>query len=157
MLDAMQAMVDTMVNFVGAGTIDERWGTDFGGSGSGRRLQENESDLTLLYRNMPGAAPRSSLSRTQLLDGIWQGRQGDILMIRDGNARLFGYNRAVHESAEISLTANRLELKSLSSGLARTYDYAYRDDRLALRDAAGNILLYRRQNRFSWNRWLKTP
>lgn len=166
MVNAMQAMVDTMANFIGAdsGALDGRLGPEFGNPefgnpelsnrGLSRRLREDESDLTLLYRDMPGAAPRSSLSKTQLLDGIWLGRQGDVLMIRDGNARLFGYNRAFYESADISLQPTRLEIKSLSSGLVRTYDYAYRDGRLALRDAADNILLYRRQNRFSWNRWL---
>lgn len=161
MVNAMQAMVDTMANFIGAdsGTLDGRPGPEFGNPelsnrGLSRRLREDESDLALLYRDMPGAAPRSSLSKTQLLDGIWLGRQGDVLMIRDGNARLFGYNRAFYESADISLQPTRLEIKSLSSGLVRTYDYAYRDGRLALRDAADNILLYRRQNRFSWNRWL---
>lgn len=148
MLDAMQAMVDTMANFVGAGRGSGigHWSNSFSGLG-------DDSDLAILYRSIPGAEPRSSLSRTQLLDGIWQGRQGDVLMIKDGNARLLGYNHAVSEEADISLQPTRLVLRSISTGIERSYDYAYRDGRLALRDANGNILLYRRLNRVFSNRW----
>jgi hypothetical protein len=151
MLDAMQAMVDTMANFVGAGRSSDfgNWGGSFDNLGSG--LGGN-SDLAIIYRNMPGVEPRSSLSRTQLLDGIWRGRQGDILMIRDGNARLLGYNHAFHEEAEIELQPTRMQIRNLGSGIERSYDYAYRDGRLALRDKEGNILLYRRLNRVFSNR-----
>lgn len=151
MIDAMQAMVDAMANFVGAGRSDSGSGIGWGDSLGGFR-QGTDSDLAILYRDMPGAEPRSSLSRTQLLDGIWQGRRGDILMIRDGNARLFGYNHAFFETAEISLQPTRLEIKNLGSGLVRSYDYAYRDGRLVLRDQEDNMLLYRRLNRFLRNK-----
>lgn len=154
MLDAMQAMVDTMANFVGTGrgSSSGHWSGGLGGLGGLGSLGD-DSDLAILYRKMPGAEPRSSLSATQLLDGIWQGRQGDVLMIKDGNARLLGYNHAVAEEAEINLQPTRMVLRSISTGIERAYDYAYRDGRLALRDANGNILLYRRLNRVFSNRW----
>lgn len=144
MVDAMQSMVDAMSDYV-----DDRRGRNPGfrellNRGLEQRYGEEYDDLTILYRNMPGAPPRSAASRTQLLDGIWTGRRGAILMIRDGLARIFAYSYAHFEDAEIYLNPPLLQIRNLNSGMMREFNYAYRGGKLALRGESGNILLYRR-------------
>jgi hypothetical protein len=144
MIDAMQAMVDAMADYVDSKRGRERSFGDLFGRGMERLYNEEHNDLLILYRNMPGAPPRSAASRTQLLDGIWMGRRGEILMIRDGVVRIFAYSHAHFEDAEIYIDPPRLQIRNIDSGVLREYDYAYRAGRLVLRGQQGNILLYRR-------------
>ena len=144
MLDAMQAMVDSMSDYVadrrGSGTglgemIDRRFG--FG---------DEYEDLRILFRDMPGAPPRSSASRTQLLDGVWMGRNRSILMIRDGYLRAFAYSLAHFEDAEIYLDPPLLQIRNLDTGILREFEFVYRGGKLAMRDDNGQLLFYRRLN-----------
>ncbi|MBF0255319.1 MAG: hypothetical protein HQL47_02435 [Gammaproteobacteria bacterium] len=145
MVDAMQAMVDSMADYV-----ESRRGT---GIGLGELMDRNLSsglygdeydDLRILYGSMPGAPPRSTASRTQLLDGVWMGRNRAVLMIRDGLLRAFAYNLAQHQEAEIYLDPPLLQIRNLDSGALHEFQFVYRGGKLAMRDENGQILLYRR-------------
>jgi hypothetical protein len=152
MVDAMREMSRAMSDY-----FDKR---DEYGFGSKRRLGKNSpfgdslrgenSDLYILYRNMPGAEPRSAASRTPLLDGIWLGRNGNSLMIRDGYLRLFASSYAHYQDAELTLKPPRMILRSLDGDWEREFDYAYHSGRLILRSSGGNLLLYRRLDMDRW-------
>ncbi|MEO5343434.1 MAG: hypothetical protein H7842_08885 [Gammaproteobacteria bacterium SHHR-1] len=144
MLDAMQAMVDSMSDYV-----ESRRGSGIGlGELVDRRFGYGDEydDLRLLYRDMPGAPARSAASRTQLLDGIWMGRNRSILMIRDGYLRVFAYSLAHSQDAEIYLDPPLLQIRNLDSGILHEFEFVYRGGKLAMRGEQGQILLYRRLN-----------
>lgn len=144
MVDAMQAMVDSMSDYV-----ENRRGTGIGlGELVDRRFGYGDEydDLLILFRDMPGAPPRSAASRTQLLDGVWMGRNRSVLMIRDGYLRAFAYSLAHFEDAEIYLDPPLLQIRNLDSGILKEFEFVYRGGKLAMRDEQGQILLYRRIN-----------
>lgn len=165
MVDAMQAMARAMTDY-----FDKRDDYRFGNNGRfGNDRYDNfnrsdnynrydnrprggeHSDLYILYRSMPGAEPRSAASRTPLLDGIWLGRNGNALLIRDGNLRLFASNYAHYQDAELIVRPPRMTLRSLEGDWEHEFDYAYQNGRLILRGSDGNLLLYRR---LEMDRWL---
>ena len=146
MVSAMQAMVDAMSDYV-----DNRAGSSFGPGGRlGRPPSDETSDLLILYRNMPGAEPRSAASRTPLLDGIWLERNGNAMMIRDGFIRLYASSYAHFEDAELTLTPPMMSIRSLDSDRVREFQYAYKSGRLILKGPDGNLLLYRRMDMDRW-------
>ena len=95
---------------------------------------------------MPGAALGSMAPlhpRGTPLDGAWQGNSGEILLVRDGQFRLYA-TRDTYKDGRIAVQGNRLVLADPRSGISREYEYAAHEDRLVLRDDNGNLLLYRR-------------
>ncbi len=115
-----------------------------GASGFGGTTRARIEDLRLLYRTLPGAPPRSPVSRTALLDGIWLGQYREIVMIRDGYFRLYspGYTR--YEDAELTFHDGKIQLRTLRTEDTREYTFVYDLGRLALKDKDGHLLLYLR-------------
>lgn len=135
---AMQAMADAMANYADRGKRENNWRQGAEGRGWDR------ADLFLLYRNMPGAPPRSPYSRTQIMDGIWQGRHGEVLMIKDSFFRVFTVSYNVYEDGALATQGPYLRILNPRTGETRDYEYAQRGERMILRDDEGNLLLYRR-------------
>jgi len=73
------------------------------------------------------------------LDGIWEGRDGGLMIIRGPRFRL-----------QIQRRGDRIALFEPSTESVRAYEMAEQQGRLVLRDAAGNTYLYRRL-------WLDEP
>ena len=129
----MQSMGDAMAKYAERRAWRNKWGA--GG---------DHSDLYILYRSLPGAPPRSPASKTQLLDGVWKGRWGEILMIRDGTCRLITNSYNLYEDGNIETRGAVMRIENLRTGDIREYTYAYKGKRMIMRDDQGNVLLYRR-------------
>lgn len=84
--------------------------------------------------------PRSPVSP---LDGVWEGRSGEILMIRDGRFRIY-VNRDRYRQGRLRMRGKTLYMHSPHTNTTNKYEYATQKGRLALRDTEGRLLLYRR-------------
>lgn len=130
MADAMSRMMESMGLFgAGAGT-----GNPAAGGGSwdqagevGRRMMDG------LGKGVPGGG----------LDGLWEAAGGGLLIVQGGNYRLYapygGYVDGV-----IQVVGSRLRLASRRARFALEFEYALDQGRLAMRDARGQVYLYRR-------------
>jgi hypothetical protein len=78
------------------------------------------------------------------LGGRWQGNRGELLMIRNGRFRIYQDQERFKEGNLGLEGQNMLTMQDPVSGNVRRYEYALQGDKLALRDQAGNLLLYRR-------------
>jgi hypothetical protein len=88
----------------------------------------------------PQRAPGTS---TGMLDGAWQGRSGEVLIVRNGLFRLYaGLDQ--YQDGRIALRGSQAIMTDPASGRSRSYEYAIDQGRLAFRDDQGNLLLYRK-------------
>jgi hypothetical protein len=83
------------------------------------------------------------------LDGIWEGRDGGLMIIGGQRFRLQAAQGG-HIEGLIQRRGDRIALYEPSSESVRAYEMAEQQGRLVLRDAAGNTYLYRRL-------WLDEP
>lgn len=83
------------------------------------------------------------------LDGVWEGRDGGLMIIRGPRFRLQAAQGG-HIEGLIQRRGDRIALFEPSSESVRAYEMAEQQGRLVLRDAAGNTYLYRRL-------WLDEP
>ena len=144
---AMSAMADAMSDFANRSLRNQRQGP-----GGWRSSREDYDDLIILYRNMPGAPPRSPASKTQLLDGIWLGRYGEVIMIRDGFFRIYTYSYNHYEDGLIELRGPIMRIKGARTGNSKDYEYVHRNNRMVLRDGRKHLMPYKRLrlNNKSW-------
>lgn len=77
------------------------------------------------------------------LDGIWEGRDGGLMIIRGQRFRLQAAQGG-HIEGLFQRRGDRIALYEPSSESVRAYEVAEQRGRLVLRDAAGNTYLYRR-------------
>ncbi|WP_328987817.1 hypothetical protein [Thiorhodovibrio winogradskyi] len=77
------------------------------------------------------------------LDGIWEGRDGGLLIVRGSRFRLYQLNAGFIDGL-IQERGQRIALYDPNTDSARPYEFALQSGRLALRDAAGKVYLYRR-------------
>ncbi len=132
---AMSAMADVMRDYADHNIRDR-----------GLYNSTDTTDLFILYRNMPGAIPRSPMSKTQLLDGIWRGRYGEIIMIRDGFFRIYTYSYNHFEDGYLAVQGRLMQIKSARTGHIKSYEFAHRGDRLILRETKRKTLFRERNN-----------
>lgn len=83
------------------------------------------------------------------LDGIWEGRDGGLMIIRGHRFRLQAAQGG-HLEGLFQRRGDRIALYEPQSETVRAYELAEQRGRLVLRDAAGSIYLYRRL-------WLDEP
>ncbi len=76
-------------------------------------------------------------------DGIWEERAGGLLIVRGRRFRLYQPN-AGYVDGLIQQRGNRVALYNPATQAARPYEFALHQSRLALRDPAGTLFLYRR-------------
>lgn len=94
---------------------------------------------------MPGDAgaqmfPWSSGSR---LEGIWEGRNGELLIVQGNRFRIYP-GRAGYLEGYLKMSGERLAMYSPEDANIRPFEYAESDGRLVLRDGTGQLYLYRR-------------
>ncbi|MBK1650053.1 hypothetical protein [Rhabdochromatium marinum] len=81
------------------------------------------------------------------LSGIWEGRDGGLLIVKGYRFRLY-QPTAAHDPGYIDgfiqQRGDRIALYNPVTHSARPYEFALHQGRLALRDAAGSLFLYRR-------------
>jgi hypothetical protein len=142
MADAMSRMMEAM-GLMGAGTDAARSmanggvpGMPLGQAGeAGRRLLDGMSQAVPGVGQVPWAAG--------LLEGVWEAAGGGLLIVQGGNYRLYAPNWAYVEGT-IATNGNRVQMASRRAGFDLSFEYALDQGRLALRDAGGQVLLYRR-------------
>jgi len=83
------------------------------------------------------------------IDGIWEGRDGGLMIIRGQRFRLQAAQGG-HIEGLFQRRGDRIALYEPNSDSVRAYEVAEQRGRLVLRDAAGNTYLYRRL-------WLDEP
>jgi len=76
------------------------------------------------------------------LDGIWEGRGGGLLIVQAHRFRL--YSPRGYVDGLIQQRGDRIALYDPRLGTARPYEFAEHRGRLVLRDAEGQVYLYRR-------------
>ena len=91
---------------------------------------------------MPGFGQGFPWSGTGL-QGIWEGRNGELLIVQGNRFRLYPGN-AGYLDGYMQLSGDRLALYNPQDAQAQPFEYAESDGRLVLRDGAGQIYLYRR-------------
>lgn len=83
------------------------------------------------------------------LEGIWEGRDGGLMIIRGHRFRLQAAQGG-HIEGLFQRRGDRIALYEPQTESVRAYEFAEQRGRLVLRDAAGSIYLYRRL-------WLDEP
>lgn len=96
-------------------------------------------------QQMPGAGivPDMPGWNATTVDGIWEGRDGGLLIVRGPRFRLYSPNSR-HVDGLIQQRGDRIALYNPEDQVARPYEYAELQGRLILRDADGQVFLYRR-------------
>lgn len=95
-----------------------------------------------MQQMMPQMQGMPGFSATTL-DGIWEGRDGGLLIIRGQRFRLQSA-RGGHLDGLIQQRGDRVALYEPSSDTVRPYEFVEQQGRLILRDPAGKLYLYRR-------------
>jgi len=90
-------------------------------------------------QQMPGLRALTGTS----LDGVWEGRDGGLLIIQRYRFRLQS-DRGGHVEGLIQQRGNRIAMYEPTTETARSYQFIEEQGRLILRDPQGEIYLYRR-------------
>jgi hypothetical protein len=83
------------------------------------------------------------------LNGVWRGRSGDVLVIQGNRFRIYA-DKTRFTEGELRIQGNQLWLHNPKANHTQRYEYAEHEGRLALRDARGQLLLYRRADAQGW-------
>jgi hypothetical protein len=160
MADAMARMMEAM------GFLDSGAGSGFSGGSSwapafgsfampgsmpwgapyqdpSRRLDMGEA-MRQFSRGMTGpGGGRSFPWMGSQLEGVWEGRTGDLLIVQGNRFRIYAGD-AARVDGYIMVRGNRVALFNPVDSNTQLYEYAESEGRLALRDASGQLMLYRR-------------
>lgn len=92
---------------------------------------------------LPGVAAGGFPLSGSRLDGIWEGRNGELLIVQGNHFRIYpGFSGYV--DGYIQLSGERLALYNPENTFISPFEFAESDGRLALRDQNGDLFLYRR-------------
>jgi hypothetical protein len=78
-----------------------------------------------------------------VIDGVWQGSGGDVLIAQDGRYRIYA-PQDQYVDGWFQLQPNRIALYNAQDGHTQIFEYATHEGRLALRGSDGQVFLYRR-------------
>jgi hypothetical protein len=106
---------------------------------------EQMSDMGAWMQQLPGMAGLPDVPgwRRTSLDGIWEGREGGLLIVQAHRFRLYSPHGDYIDGL-IQQRGDRIALYDPDRDIARPYEYAQHQGRLVLRDAGGQVYLYRR-------------
>jgi len=95
-----------------------------------------------MYQGIPGAATGAG-GGTAPLDGVWEGSGGDLLIVQGGRYRIYAPQDQYIDGL-LQQQSSRVALYNVQDGHTQVFEFATKDGRLALRDAGGQVYLYRR-------------
>ncbi len=159
MADAMARMMEAMGMFnpspgtsappypmwmPGAGGAGMPWGGSPFQDPSGA-MSMGDTMMRKLYPNMPGvgSAGQPYPWMGAGLEGIWEGRDGELLIVQGKRFRIYS-GAAAYVDGYLHTQGDKLAMYNTGDQQARAFEYAESDGRLVLRDPAGQIYLYRR-------------
>jgi len=148
MADAMSRMMEAM-GLMGSGGEAARAMTNGGVPGMspvpGMPLdQAGEVGRQMMEGMVSGGAGAGRMPWTgAALGGIWESAGGGLLIVEGGNYRLYAPNWAFVDGT-IQVTGDRVRMVSRRAGFSLEFEFALDQGRLALRDAQGQVFLYRR-------------
>jgi hypothetical protein len=102
-------------------------------------------DMADWVRELPGSVELPGMpgwKRTGL-DGIWEGRAGGLLIVQAHRFRLYS-GQGGYIDGLIQQRGDRIAIYDPARDIVRPYEFAQHQGRLVLRDAAGQVYLYRR-------------
>jgi hypothetical protein len=102
--------------------------------------------MTEGMKSSGGALSSSPVSR---LDGVWEGRNGELLIVQGNRFRIYPGSSG-YVDGYLQLSGDRLAMYNPENAHISPFDFAESDGRLALRDRNGSHFLYRRL-------WLDQP
>jgi hypothetical protein len=102
-------------------------------------------DMGAWMQQMPGMVQLPSVPGWQRtsLDGIWEGRNGGLLIVQAHRFRLYS-PQCDYVEGLIQQRGDRIAMYDPEHDIARPYEIAQHQGRLVLRDSAGQVYLYRR-------------
>ena len=106
-----------------------------GTQGSGQSASPNNSPASMALQQTYPAGQST-------LDGIWQGRGGEIVLVMYGHFRIYADSDHYRDGL-YQINENWLTLYDPQSGSQRSYEYALSEGRMVLRDESDQLLLYR--------------
>ena len=77
------------------------------------------------------------------LEGIWEGRNGELLIVQGNRFRIYP-GTAAHVEGYLQTQNDQVVLYNPKEASRRPFDFAEFQGRLVLRDAQGNLYLYRK-------------
>ncbi|WP_295392406.1 hypothetical protein [uncultured Thiodictyon sp.] len=77
------------------------------------------------------------------LDGLWEAAGGGLLIVQGGNYRLYAPDGG-YVDGSIQVVGSGVRLANRRVGFDLAFEYALDQGRLAMRDARGQVYLYRR-------------
>jgi len=95
----------------------------------------------------PGKAP---IYKPHWIEGRWIASDGMIMEVQQGTVKMY-YRHSPNQvrSGVIRVKEHWLGIYFPARQFARQYEFAYKDDRLALRDIDGNLMLFRRMTNWA--------
>ncbi len=142
MADAMSRMMEAM-GLMGAGGEAARAMTNGGVPGMPMD-QAGEVGRQMLEGMAPGGAGAGRMPWTgAAFGGVWESAGGGLLIVEGGNYRLYAPNWAFVDGT-LQVTGDRVRMVSRRAGVSLEFEFALDQGRLALRDAQGQVFLYRR-------------
>jgi hypothetical protein len=169
MSKAMIAMMDTMGELAHRFKSDADWDSDISASPSANRYGWNESPWgnpgwgypgymppqqgfypynysTPGFDGLPmqGPAPRAQPTTTNrsILDGIWIGRGGEIVLVMYGHFRIYA-NAEVYRDGRYRIVANKLYMLDPETELVQAYDFSLNNGRMIMRSESGDLLYFK--------------
>ncbi|MBW9263930.1 MAG: hypothetical protein K1563_05730 [Candidatus Thiodiazotropha sp. (ex. Lucinisca nassula)] len=93
---------------------------------------------------MRGLAPRPKppTTRKSVLDGIWIGRGGEIVLVMYGHFRIYA-NAEVYRDGRYRIVGNKLLMLDPETELVQEYDYALDNGRMIMRSDSGDFLYFK--------------
>jgi hypothetical protein len=95
---------------------------------------------------LPGYGPQPApVYKPHWIEGRWIANDGMIMEVNQGRFKMFyRHSPKQQRSGLIRLKDKWLGIYEPSQQFARQYEFAYKDDRLVLRDIDGNLMLFKR-------------
>jgi hypothetical protein len=121
--------------FGGNPFLQQPWSRMMPGTAAGTGMEQ-------MMRQMPEIPGLPGWQRTRL-EGIWEGRDGGLLIVQSPRFRLYS-PRGGYIEGLIQQRGDRVALYDSRHETARPYEFAESQGRLVLRDADGQVFLYRR-------------
>jgi hypothetical protein len=129
-----------MPGMPGASTWPATGGDPSGLMEKGGDMMKGFSEGLAKSGEMAGIMPWSSGSK---LDGVWEGRNGELLIVQGNRFRIYPGDRG-YVDGYLQASGERLAMYNPKNAQISPFEFAESGGRLVLRDDAGALYLYRR-------------